>query len=242
MNIGFVYDPSWLSGLSITVDYWDYSLEDVITQVDVNTSADQCVETGNAAFCNLINRFPDGSVFQIQLPTGNFATLDTSGIDIGLKYLWRDTPVGDFRFMLDATYIDKYDSVVFPGAEVIEVAGTYDRQYGNYAEWRGTAAVGWALDPFTALLSARYIHSIELLDPDGAPGIQPSLDIPSHTYVDLSVGYTLMENTRIQLSVDNLTNETPPMMYQNNVLNSNTDVSTYDLIGTYYRVSLSHKF
>jgi hypothetical protein len=42
--------------------------------------------------------------------------------------------------------------------------------------------------------------------------------------------------------VDNLTDETAPMMYQNNVLNSNTDVSTYDLIGTYFRVSLSHKF
>ena len=44
------------------------------------------------------------------------------------------------------------------------------------------------------------------------------------------------------LTVDNLTDEEPPLMYQNNVLNSNTDVSTYDLIGTYYRVSLNHKF
>lgn len=54
--------------------------------------------------------------------------------------------------------------------------------------------------------------------------------------------YAKSPPSRIQLSVDNLTDEEAPMMYQNNVLNSNTDVSTYDLIGTFYRVSLSHKF
>ena len=43
ITYGFVYDPSWLPGLSMNVDFWDYSLEDVITQLDVNTIADQCV-------------------------------------------------------------------------------------------------------------------------------------------------------------------------------------------------------
>jgi iron complex outermembrane recepter protein len=242
ITYGFVYDPSWLAGLSINVDFWDYSLEDVITQIDVNTIADQCLATGDDQFCGLISRFPDGTIFQIRQPTSNFGKLDTSGIDFGVRYLWRDTPAGDFRFSIDATYTDKYDSVVFPGTPPIEVAGTYDRQYGNYAQWRGVAAIGWSMQPFNALLSARYIDSIELLDPDGAPGIQPPLDVPSQTYVDLAVGFQFMENTKIQLSVDNLTEEEPPILYQNNVLNSNTDVSTYDLIGRYYRVSLSHKF
>jgi outer membrane receptor protein involved in Fe transport len=242
LTYGFVYDPSWLNGLSINVDFWDYSLEDVITQLDVNTIADQCVETGSADFCGLISRFSDGGIFQIRQPTANFGKLDTSGVDVGLKYLLRDTAAGDFRFGIDATYIDKYDSLVIAGTEVLEVAGTFDRQYGNYAQWRGTASIGWALEPFTALVSARYIDGIELLDPDGQPGIQPSLQVPSKTYVDLALGYTFQENTRLQLSVDNVTDEEPPILYQNNVLNSNTDVSTYDLIGTYYRVSLSHKF
>jgi hypothetical protein len=33
-----------------------------------------------------------------------------------------------------------------------------------------------------------------------------------------------------------------PLLYQNNLLDSNTDVSTYDLVGTFYPVSLSDKF
>lgn len=242
LTYGLVYDPSWLSGLSMNVDFWDYSLEDVITQLDVNTISDQCVQTGSPEFCGLISRFSDGGIFQIRQPTANFGKLDTNGIDVGLSYTMRGTAAGNFRFGVDATYIDKYDSVVVQGTEPLKVAGTYDRQYGNYAKWRGTASVGWALEPFSALVSARYIHSLTLLDPDGAPGIQAPLDVPSATYVDLSFGYTWQESTRIQLSVDNVTDEEPPILYQNNVLNSNTDVSTYDLIGTYYRVSLSHKF
>jgi iron complex outermembrane receptor protein len=242
MTYGIVYDPSWLPGLSINVDYWDYSLEDVITQLDVNTISDQCVATADLTFCDLISRKSDGSIFQIQQPTANFGSLDTSGIDVGMRYLWRDTPAGDFRFSVDATYVDKYDSVVVPGTPVIEVAGTFNRQYGNYAEWRGIAAVGWALEPFNAMVSARYIDGLDLTDPNGAPGVQPSLAIDSKTYVDLSVGMLLMEKVRLQLTVDNITNTKPPMMYQNNVLNSNTDVSTYDLIGTFYRMSLNYKF
>ena len=56
---GIVYDPSWLPGLSINVDYWDYSLEDVITQLDVNTISDQCVATGDPTYCDLISRKSD---------------------------------------------------------------------------------------------------------------------------------------------------------------------------------------
>jgi outer membrane receptor protein involved in Fe transport len=242
LTYGIVYEPNWLQGLSANVDFWKYTLDNVITQIDVNTVADQCVASGDPQFCGLINRFPDGSIFQIRLPTSNFGKLDTSGIDAGIRYTLRDTAIGDFRFSIDATYIDKYDSVVFPGTPALKVAGTYDRQYGNYAQWRGIASIGWALEPFNALLSARYIDGLVLHDPDGYPGIQPDLNVPSKTYLDLSVGVTLWENLKAQFSVDNLTDEEPPILYQNNVLNSNTDVSTYDLVGTFYRVSLSYKF
>jgi iron complex outermembrane receptor protein len=242
LTYGIVYDPSWLDGLSMNVDFWDYSLKDVITQLDVNTIAEQCLETGLDQWCGLISRFPNGEIFQIRQPTANFGKLDTSGVDVGVKYVLRGTFAGDFRFSVDATYIDKYDSVVFPGTAPLKVAGTYDRQYGNYAKWRGIASVGWAFDPFTALVSARYIDGLDLIDPDGAPGIQPPLKVPSKTYLDASVGFRFWENLQARVSVDNLTNEKPPIMYQNNVLNSNTDVSTYDLVGTYYRLSLSYKF
>jgi outer membrane receptor protein involved in Fe transport len=241
ITYGVVYDPSWLPGLSMNVDLWKYSLENVITQLDVNTISDQCLANGDPQFCSLISRKSNGEIFQIRQPTANFGKLDTSGVDAGIRYVWRDSPIGDWRFSIDTTYIDTYDSLVIAGTPVIHAAGTYNRQYGNYARWRGVAAVGWAMEPFTALLSARYIAGLQLHDPDGAIEAPP-LDVPSKTYLDLSVGVTLFENLKLQVAADNLTDEKPPILYQNNVLNSNTDVSTYDLVGTFYRVSLNYKF
>ncbi len=106
--------PSWALGLSINVDYWEYALENVITQMDVNTTAENCVATGDPVFCNLIDRFPDGGIFQIQQPTLNFGKLDTSGYDIGIRYLCAIRRPATSGSAMDATYIDKYDSVVFP--------------------------------------------------------------------------------------------------------------------------------
>ena len=62
------------------------------------------------------------------------------------------------------------------------------------------------------------------------------------TYLDLVLGYTFPTNTTFRLGVDNLTDEEPPLLYQNNVINANTDVSTYDTIGRAYWASLVQKF
>jgi outer membrane receptor protein involved in Fe transport len=242
-TFGFVYEPEFVSGLSLSIDYWEYTIDDVITQVDVNTSAEQCVATGSPQFCGYINRFGDGTILQILEPTINLGKLETSGVDISAAYTLPDTGLGDFRFGLDATYTDKYDSTVIAGTPVVEVAGTYDRQYGNIADWRVNGHVGWAYSDFTALVAVRWIDSINLTDPDGQPGIQPDLNIASQIYWDMTVGYTLPSTgTKFQLGVNNLNDNQPPILYQNNVINANTDVETYDTIGRYFFGSITQKF
>jgi hypothetical protein len=42
--------------------------------------------------------------------------------------------------------------------------------------------------------------------------------------------------------VDNFTDKQPPFLYQNNVLNANTDPSTFDTIGRYYWARYTVKF
>jgi hypothetical protein len=40
-------------------------------------------------------------------------------------------------------------------------------------------------------------------------------------------------NSKIEVGLDNVFDKQPPVMYQNNVLNANTDVSTFDTVGRY---------
>ncbi len=243
LTYGVVYEPAWLKGLSMTVDVWDYTIDDVIIAVDVNTTATGCVNSGSAFFCDLISRFSDGEVQLIEQPTLNLGTLETNGIDLGVQYLLRGTGLGDFRFRVDATYIDSYENTLpVTGVAPVEVAGTYDRQYGNYAKYRGIFAIGWDYQGFNALVKTRYIHSITLNDPDGAPGIQPPLDLPSLTYLDLTLGYTFGKSLEFQVGAENLTDKQPPILFQNNVINANTDVQTYDTVGRFYWGRLTYNF
>ncbi len=246
LTAGFVYDSSLVRGLSLNVDYWKYTIDDIITALDVNFAADQCVQTGNADFCGLMFRYatgPNAGEFLVfRTPTVNLGSLETDGIDVGIRYQLRDTPLGSWNFQLEATHINSFANIATPGAPSVEVAGTFDPQYGNYAKWRGVFGIGWSKAGFDGLLTTRYFDGLVIKDADGAIPDQ-RLDIPSVAYFDLTLGYTLdRTNTRIQLGVQNLTDKEPPLLYQNNVTNANTDVSTYDLLGRQWYVGVTQKF
>lgn len=247
VTFGVVYDPKFIEGLSLTVDYWQYKIEDLITALDPNFASDQCVQTGNPEFCSLQFRYPSTSnnagLHQVFVePIVNLGKLKTDGIDFGVKYALRDTPVGSFNISLDATKINSYENTPSPGATPVEIAGTFDRQFGNYAEWRGLLGVGWAMGGFDGLLSMRYIHSLDIVGPDGGLTDEAPLRIGSMTYFDATVGYTFPTDTKIQIGGINLGDKQPPIMFQNNVTNANTDVSTYDLLGRRWYVGLTQKF
>jgi iron complex outermembrane receptor protein len=247
MTVGAVYDPNFVEGLSFTVDYWTYEIEDLITQLDPNFAITNCVQTGDPRFCGLVYRYPlesalAGNIQVFQEPIVNLGKLETDGVDIGMKYALRDTPVGTFNISLDMTRILSYESTPAPGAATVDIAGTFDRQFGNYAKWRGLMGVGWAMGGFDGLLTVRYIHSLKVNGPDGLLVDEPPLEIGSMTYIDATVGYNFPSNTKIQVGGINLGDKQPPLLYQNNVTNANTDVSTYDLLGRRWYVGLSQKF
>jgi len=59
----------------------------------------------------------------------------------------------------------------------------------------------------------------------------------------VNFGYNIEPiNTLVQVGIDNLTDKQPPIFYQQNVLNANTDVSTYDPIGRFYWGRVTVKF
>ena len=249
-TFGITWQPSFLhNNFSIRADYWNYEIDDVITQLDTNFSINQCVATGDPDFCGLVTRFTDpnnaGIVYLFRQPTINLGKLETDGIDVGARYQLRDTAAGSWNFQIDWTHILKYDNLPAPNAATVHVAGTYDRQFGNYAENRATATIGWNMDKFDAQIGARFIDDLVLLLPSGGtlpPEDNPPLPIESFLYLDLFFGYTINDNIKVSLSGTNLTDKQPPMMYQNNVTNANTDVNTYDTLGRRYSISATYKF
>lgn len=249
---GLVYDPSWLEGLSTSVDFWRFALNDNISALDVNTVALQCFTAGN--LCDFIHRFEaDGQVFYIDQPTLNLGRLDAKGADFSIKYRMPETPIGTFRVGLDATYTAQFNQLIRDntGAATgsIFAAGQFNRQLGNYARWRGLGTLSWELGNLDASWTTRYVHGFDLgtlrVGGDSADGTFPNVVVPygAQTYHNLQVGYRIEPmNARLELGVDNAFDKQPPILFQNNVTNGNTDPVTFDTVGRYYWARFSIKF
>jgi iron complex outermembrane recepter protein len=249
---GFVLQFPWVENLSFTADYWNYYIKDVITQLDPNYSSNQCLATGAAQFCNLIHRYTTGNnqgeVEVFEQPVVNLGVLETSGVDYDINYKLRSTPIGNFLFDLAATHINNYDSTPIAGGPTTRVAGTFDRQFGNYAKLRALGTVNWSYSDFEAMLQLQYIDSLVIHDPaTQSPAVHgqpnPDLRIPSYWYLNATVGYNVKQTkTKVLAGMQNIADKQPPIMYQNNVTNANTDVTTYDLLGRRFFIALQQKF
>jgi outer membrane receptor protein involved in Fe transport len=257
-DYGFVYSPHWVDGLSFNADYYRIVLNNLIISGagTASTILTQCFNSGGA-ICSAITRIPTGSsigqlkyVYEVPFNSG---TLTTSGIDLGAQYRLPETPIGNFNVGAKATYIGQYN-VALPGFTQ-HVAGHFDKTYGNFARWRALANVDWNLGPWTASYQARYIGHITIgytnkdLGPsasaDGlyAPAGASVYHYGAQVYHDVSVGYNIEPlNTTVQLGVDNLSDKQPPLFFQQNVINANTDVNTYDTVGRYYFAKVTVKF
>jgi iron complex outermembrane recepter protein len=243
---GIVYDASWLSGFSTSVDFWRYQINDVITSLDPEFASNQCIATGDPFYCNLVNRYGPGpnagQILVYELPTENVGSLKTEGVDIGFKYSIHTTPIGGFRFSADFTHVDTFVNNPGTGAPV-EYAGTYSKQFGNDTKWRGLASAAWDWKGFDALLTEQWIGKLHIPNGDpGGPDFQ-DIEIPNIFYTNVSFGYTFAPTkTKLQFGVTNAFNRVPPIFYQNNVTNANTDVSTYDTLGRRWFVGIEQKF
>ncbi|MBD2842569.1 TonB-dependent receptor domain-containing protein [Erythrobacter rubeus] len=131
---GFIFQPTFVPGLSLSVDYYNIEIDNVIFSLLPQTIIDQCYDSTTGIdnpFCAAINRRPDGT-FQGQsdrrLPDNsiesfdvgpddssflsgpfNFARQQTSGIDLDLNYS-RDIGGVGFTFRGLLSYVIERDN------------------------------------------------------------------------------------------------------------------------------------
>ena len=257
---GVVYDPSWLPGFSASLDYWRLYLNDTITTIGAQTVLNACYTDNASPFCPFVHRFQDGQINFIQQPTVNLGRLDVKGWDLALRYKLPDTSWGAFNFGFDSTYTAQWDNDVDTSSDldaVLHIAGHYNKDYGMYSRVRGRLFANWSLGDWSASWRIRYTGPFDVGNDDPSQGTsadaacsltdrpQYCYEKPYGSYVNHSfnVGYALPSiNSRVELGVDNVFDKQPPLLYQNNVLNANTDPSTFDTIGRYYWARYTVKF
>ena len=262
---GLVYDPSWLPGFSVSLDYWRLYLNDTITAIDAQIVLNSCYDDPTNQLCGFIHRFSDGQINYIRQPTVNLGRLDVKGWDLALRYKLPDTAWGTWSFGFDGTYVAQWDNDTDPTSEldpVRHLAGHFNASYGMYGRVRARAFANWNMGDWSASWRMRYIGAFDLGNADdrqgssadgaclhdpntGAPNAFCGVEVPysATIYHSFSVSYAMPKiNSTIELGVDNAFDKQPPVTYQNNVLNANTDVNTFDTIGRYFFGRYTVKF
>ena len=254
INIGLVYDPDWLPGLSTSLDFWHIYLSDTLTAIQADIVVNSCFNNSSSPYCSFIHREDNtsrqpGQVFLINTPVVNLGTLSTTGVDYTLRYkiphfdLGSVDP-GNFRAGLSTSYTSTYKINATPGepgAETVNYAGTYSPQFGNISRLRGTVTLNWEKGNWNAQWQSRYINKLAALNADyNIAGV--NIPMASVTYHSIQLGYAVPSiHTRFDVGVDNLSNKLPPLVYQNSG-NYNVATATYDVLGRYYWARATIKF
>jgi len=114
-TVGFVYNPSWLPGFDLSLDYYKIDLLNAVSTIGAQTILNGCY-AGNTAYCGLITRgtgpqgnaSAGGSISDVVNTNVNIGGIKTEGVDLSTHYKFPSTSVGDFKAGLDWTFTKQY--------------------------------------------------------------------------------------------------------------------------------------
>ncbi|HEY3644892.1 MAG TPA: TonB-dependent receptor, partial [Gammaproteobacteria bacterium] len=235
---GFVYNPDWLAGFSMNMDYYKIEVDNVIQPLSGQTILDSCYTTTAAASdpaaCALVTRTAFGAVQTLKDAIINAGTIDTSGIDINLTYALPSSAAGDFKITFDDTHIRTYD---LNGVELAGVErGGSVFPFGVPRD-KARLALDWSMGGWSAEYALRYVRSM-VEESNGAP---TGVHIGATVYHDVQASYDVDSlNTTFTLGIRNLWDKQPPSSTVQEL--NNFDPTLYDVPGRFVYGRIGVKF
>ena len=248
-TVGFVATPSFVPGLSLSVDYYDIEITEAISSVGSSVTTQLCYFEADADACGRITRNPGTGAFWtpggvIQDLNLNIGGIQTSGVDISGAYGFDIGQFGGLNLTYNGTYLDKFtvDPINQPFAE-FDCVGKYGNDCGTPTpEYRHRARLGWAT-PYDGLglnLTWRHIGAVDL--DTGATGrVDSTLD--AQDYFDVSGTWAVKDWAAFRFGVNNFLDNDPPLSASVGTTgNGNTYPQTYDAMGRYVFLGLTLDF
>ncbi len=250
---GIVWTPDTdlVDGLTISVDYYDVDITDIIGEFSAQEVLDGCYVMANPAECSKINRIGGDLTISgsgLDRFTTNLDYLQAEGVDIGFSFSLGLGEWGDLRFSGNITRYLTQESQSSGDTPVIDCKGYFGTSCDPLSDTRWTQRTTWSYEAFTVSLLWRHINSVDIQKEEAADVFPAFHKIDSYDYFDLYASYTLdwKGEFTLALGVENLTDEDPPVVGgevgQTSFNSGNTFPSNYSTLGTIYSASLNYKF
>jgi outer membrane receptor protein involved in Fe transport len=236
LTAGFVWTPRSITGLSVTVDYYDIKIEDTISAFAPDDVVRACAERGDPSLCSLIHRDNRGTLWLVSsYPNGaytistnqNIGDFRSRGFDVSAAYPWNLGDAGyiNFAFVGSSTLENSIDNPLVS----YDCAGYMGNQCGlgqgrgPQPKWRHRMRASWNTNfKTTFTLGWRMLGSVTNDDFSDDPDLRNegthealinagSDKFPAYNWFDLHVTYAFRDGLRLTAGVNNILDKEPPL-------------------------------
>jgi outer membrane receptor protein involved in Fe transport len=253
-SLGMVWQPEFVAGLGLSIDWWKIHLTDAIGAVTAQTNANRCVDAPGGIdnpFCRSIVRagptgFVDSSgrtfgpyeIFTWTALNENLSRLEREGVDLEADYKF-ELFGGNANLRFLGTKLLKVRTFAFQDfpnefTEALTTEGS--------PRWRANLTASYKHGGWRGSWDMRHVDGmlrVALESFQTNPGqISPIMN-GSHTYHDLQLGYTFGESgLDTYLGIDNAFDKDPPIARFGRAAGD----SLYDNLGRFVYAGLTYKF
>jgi len=243
LTVGFVWSPSMLENLNLSLDYYEVDLTDAISQVDGQLLLNDCFATFdiNSPSCQSIRRDPNGNISEVIAPLLNLAERNVSGADLTVAYAFNELPswasVSNDGATLDvqmfASWQFSNETQVLPSLPAIDCAGAYSGTCSSGAirptpGFRNLLRFNYQSGPLRLSPEMNYIGKLDLSE-DSGPNERGTQD--PVMFVNLNGSWDFTDNVGLFFGINNVFDEEPPIWAFQAAGDLNVNTSLYDPVG-----------
>lgn len=225
-TLGFVYSPSQVEGLTVSLDWWKIELENTIVADTPNQILTDCYVENIASRCSLFTRdAANGIVSTMNYGNRNAGLSNDEGFDFGVLYR-TETRFGDFGFNFQSTYtaVSEFKTTNDPNLLL-----TQNVSFGSNFRVRGNAGLDWQYGDFGASWNTRYYSGIKetCLNVAAFPGqcsnpgyvagnpaqTRPINIVGANTFHDVQVRWNAPWDAQIAIGANNVFGHEGPQLY-----------------------------
>jgi iron complex outermembrane receptor protein len=222
-TMGLVWSPRWVEGLDISLDWFNYKLENMIISDSVNRILRDCYVLGNSARCGAVTRAADGHISAMFYGLANLGQMETEGYDLGVKYRLPELAIGQFSIDWQTSYTAKYDEVGQNNAGEKIIIGSVGTP--GIFRVRSNVGVNWEKGDFGVNYTARYYSGMKESCISLADGwcdqpnryengeSSPVRNTGSNTFHDLQLSYKAPWDATIAIGANNVFNHKASLQY-----------------------------
>ncbi|MEE9433920.1 MAG: TonB-dependent receptor [Sphingorhabdus sp.] len=226
-TLGFIVSPAFMPGFSLTADYYNITVNNVIGGVGAQAVLNNCFDADpgnfpNNAFCpSIFARDPATNFFGDPVLQGgsfNFAALETAGIDVNARYTRKFDNGHRIRVRAIATYV--LNNVTFLDIANPTVPNRVQSELGD-PTFAAVFGVDYDFNDISLSYDLRYVgrQTIDSYEnafpfngnPANRPGAFGEVYYPDVWYHDVRVDWRVGDKFTFYAGIDNLGDRLPPL-------------------------------